>query len=449
MNVLLLTPDAVGGTLLHTLLSVYMQFHEFDRPVVSLNDLVLGVEKNWHTDFNREILRTHAHYQPLDEIQQLVHSVDHYKVAKLTQYNIRRRKDSIAQQVEFYNYLNDNFFVIACRRDNVFEHSLSWALNKITNRLNVYSFNEKVSAFAHIYSDGVKIDPISLVRSLDDYKEFLQWCDDNFSVASYYRYEQNLHNIENYILDLPIFNGQSKKKSWQDVYDISFNDWNRYHYLSSDIGGLAMQDSSAFKNLAAPHQVPSTREQINYTKEKQEALEFFIADYRAVADQHWPQIHSLSDYENLPDRIKHECEHVHCITYHLDTIRLHINAEKSLYSSTNSITTVDSAPAYQKLSQAIQTRNQYFLDKHHSKYHVAAESISHMRDLGLLVKTIPVKKQTLAEKAFIVKNFNQCVDIYNEWASKNPSIGSVVTVDDLTQQSIQELESWNKKQNLL
>ena len=65
MNVLLLTPDAVGGTLLHTLLSVYMQFHEFDRPVVSLNDLVLGVEKNWHTDFNREILRTHAHYQPV------------------------------------------------------------------------------------------------------------------------------------------------------------------------------------------------------------------------------------------------------------------------------------------------------------------------------------------------------------------------------------------------
>lgn len=449
MNVLLLTPDAVGGTLLHTLLSIYMQFHEFDRPVVSLNDLVLGVEKYWHPDFNREILRTHAHYQPLDKIQQLVHSVDHYKVAKLTQYNIRRRKDSIAQQVEFYNYLNDNFFVIACRRDNVFEHSLSWALNKITNRLNVYSFNEKVSAFAHIYSDGVKIDPISLVRSLDDYKEFLQWCDDNFSVASYYRYEKNLHNIENYILDLPVFNGQDKKKTWQDVYNISFNDWNSYHYLSSDIGGLAMQDSSAFKNLAAPGAVPSTGEQINYTKEKQEALQSFIADYQVVADKHWPQIQSLSDYENLPNNIKHECEHIHRITYHLDTIRLHINAEKSLYSSTNSIATVSSVPAYQKLSQAIQTRNQYFLDKHHSEYHVAAESISHMRDLGLLVKTIPVKKQTLAEKAFIVKNFNQCVDVYNEWASKNPGIGPVVTVDDLTQQSIQELETWNKKQHLL
>jgi hypothetical protein len=39
MNILILTPDAVGSTLLQRVLTMYMQFHEFDRPVINLHEL--------------------------------------------------------------------------------------------------------------------------------------------------------------------------------------------------------------------------------------------------------------------------------------------------------------------------------------------------------------------------------------------------------------------------
>jgi hypothetical protein len=64
-------------------------------------------------------------------------TVDHYKVARLAQYHIRRREDTIEDQLPFYQYLNDNFFIISCRRQNVFEHAISQTINKITKKLNV------------------------------------------------------------------------------------------------------------------------------------------------------------------------------------------------------------------------------------------------------------------------------------------------------------------------
>ena len=442
MNVLLLTPDAVGGTLLHTVLTIYMQFHRYDQPVISLYDLSLGLEKYWHPDFNREIARTHEQYQTLDQIQQVISSVDHYKVAKLTEYNIKRRKDPIAQQVPFYKYLNDNFFVIACRRDNMFEHSLSWALNKITNRLNVYSFDEKVSAFARLYSDGVTIDPISLTRSLEDYKSFVQWCDDNFSVASYYRYEHNVYRLEEYVLDLPIFNGQSKRNTWKDVYGIDFNNWNRYHYLSNDIGSVAMQDHQTFAKLT--NNIGSTNTgMIDYDCADQEALKLFVMDYNAVADRRWPKVTSIEDYENLPDHIKHECEHVHRITYHLDTVRLNSNAKQFTYSSLSSVGTVNNFDYNKKLQSAVIHRSQEFLQHNHVQYLAAADSIERMRELGILGKTIPVKKQTLAEKSFMIKNFSQCVDVYNTWITNNSNLGTPISEELIQQQSAAESEIWH------
>ena len=43
MNVLILTPDAVGSTLLQRTITIYMQFHEFDRPTINLHELTNGL----------------------------------------------------------------------------------------------------------------------------------------------------------------------------------------------------------------------------------------------------------------------------------------------------------------------------------------------------------------------------------------------------------------------
>ena len=56
MNVLILTPDAVGSTLLQRLLTVYMQLHDFDRHVINLHELTNGLNRYYSPEFNREIL---------------------------------------------------------------------------------------------------------------------------------------------------------------------------------------------------------------------------------------------------------------------------------------------------------------------------------------------------------------------------------------------------------
>jgi hypothetical protein len=56
MNVLILTPDAVGSTLLQRMLTIYMQFHDFGRPVINLNELSNGLIKYYSPEFGRELV---------------------------------------------------------------------------------------------------------------------------------------------------------------------------------------------------------------------------------------------------------------------------------------------------------------------------------------------------------------------------------------------------------
>ena len=45
MNVLILTPDRTGSTLLQRVLTVYMQINNFDKPVINLHELINGLAK--------------------------------------------------------------------------------------------------------------------------------------------------------------------------------------------------------------------------------------------------------------------------------------------------------------------------------------------------------------------------------------------------------------------
>jgi len=241
MNVLILTPDAVGSTLLQRLLTIYMQFHEFDRPVINIHELANGLAKYHSPEFNRTILGKNSdswgYYQTLEQIVTLLQGIDHYTVARLAQYHIQNRKDKIKDQIPFYQYLNDNFFIISCRRQNVFEHAVSQTISKVTKKLNVYSLSEKIDAFFDIYQEKITLDPESFRRSLEGYKNYVNWCDNHFVVSAYFDYDSHLKEIENFILNLPVFNRQQKKLSWQDVYGVNFNDWNRCHKHLHDVQG--------------------------------------------------------------------------------------------------------------------------------------------------------------------------------------------------------------------
>lgn len=402
MNVLILTPDAVGSTLLQRMLTIYMQFHEFDRPVINLHELTNGLARYYSPEFNRELvgkktLQNWGYYQTLSEVIELLDSVDHYKTSRLAHYHIRRRGDTVEQQIPFYQYLNDNFYVISCRRTNVFEQALSMTLNKITKKLNVYSHYEKVDTFYTMYQSGVTLDPAVLVNELNAYKRYVDWCDQYFNVSSYFNYEQDIPRLEQFILDLPVFANQKKRVTWDNNFDISFNDWNKMHYLYSDVSSLP-------PNL---DQDPNTR--MIETADS-------VREYRQHAPQDWPAVESTQDIAALPDTIKQQWTQ-HCISH---------GGLMSLMSEpcTNSITA------------------------HHKRsYLQAQQTIDQMIELGIMISGPPIKKQCLGEKVKMIRNFDALFEVYNDWASENTNVAQTLTHDSLQDKVETERQFWRSAFN--
>lgn len=322
-----------------------MQFHDFGRPVINLHELTNGLVKYWNPDFNREILGKKndkwGYYQSLPEVIDLLDSTDHYKVARLAEYHIDRRRDPMSDQQPFYRYLDENFYVIACRRDNVFEHAISMCINRITKKLNVYDAYDKIDTFYNLYRDPVQLQPSVLISVLEEYKSYLSWSQRNFNIGSFFHYDRDLDRIEDYILGLPVFSAQTRR-NWKDVYGISFKEWNRCHYYGSNLGGVLENRTQETLKLPAPESLKNYRN-----------AEFPIAEF-------------------LPQE------------------------------------------------------QQKFIEQHRDRYDQALNSVRKMRELGILVTDIPVKKQTLKEKMHMVANLQDMIDTYNDWISDNPEVGKPI-----------------------
>jgi hypothetical protein len=400
MNVLILTPDAVGSTLLQRLITVYMQLQHFSKPIINLHELTNGLSIYYSDVFNQKVLGKpvdRSYHQSLQEVQDLLCQVNHWSTSRLAKYHLDRRNDTIEQQVPFFNYLNQNFFIIATRRQNVFEHAISWCINSFTKKLNVYDAGEKITSFLEFYKDPVVIDTILMTSYLNTYKEYLSWSTQYFNVGSFFCYEEHLPNIENYILNLPIFTGQNKI-SWHDAFGIPFTTWNQIHHLTSDLESLAVRDAPILQ------QINLESDNLDFTNIVYPPTQL-LSDYNCVKDESWPVVQSWHDFENLPPSIKQEC-----ITQH---------QLQSIYNRNVVSSFLDT------LSES----NKKFLYNHRKEYQDAGLAISQMIDLGILVGPLPIKKQTLAGKKAMVKNWQQCIDVYNAWIDKNPNIGDSLDSD--------------------
>jgi hypothetical protein len=423
MNVLILTPDAVGSTLLQRLVTIYMQFHQYDQPVINLHELTNGLTKYHNQHFDQEVLGRKSgkwgYFQSLQQIVELLDSVDHFKTARLAHYHIKNRQDPIEQQLQFYEYLNKNFYIISCRRHNLFEHALSWCLTKITKKLNVYDNEEKVNNFFGLYKDGIDLDPNSLIQTLNAYRDYIDWCNNHFAVANYFYYEEHVPQIEKYILNLPFFRQSSANVSWQDKFGISFDHWNLCHYLGSDLGTLALDQPVQFAQLS-----DHTKLITNSTKTKNKINDFLQA-YQTVADPSWPSITSLEEYERLPIAIRDEVEKIH-----------QINVSDYVYD-------VVEAKLPVNLQELLPATHQNFLDLYQPTYKNSLTSINGMVRSGIIPGTPPIKKQTLAEKKHIVKNFQHLLTVYNQWIEKNPNMGNALDADTLDHFAMQERKQWS------
>lgn len=236
MNVLILTPDRVGSTLLQRLLTIYMQRKDFGKPVVNLHELTNGLVKYHNSSFQQEMLgkpqqgTDWGYYQSLHEIVNMLDSADHYKTARLAKYHINARGDNIDAQMKFYEYLNNNFFIISCRRKNLLEHGLSWAINAHSKKLNVFSPQQKINTFDNIYKDGITINREGFEKHLGAYVQYINWSDTYFNIQSYFNYDTDVVNIEDYILNLDFMRGHEDCQ-WQDMFGQTFSNWNACHRL--------------------------------------------------------------------------------------------------------------------------------------------------------------------------------------------------------------------------
>ena len=418
MNVLILTPDAVGSTLLQRLITIYMQFHNYDRPVINLHELTNGLVKYYNQNFDQEVLGKKdgawGYHQSLEQVVQLLSSVDHYKTSRLAHYHIRRRRDTLADQISFYQYLNDNFYIISCRRHNIFEHALSWCLSKVTKKLNVYNDGEKINSFFELYRDGIDLDPNSLLQTLNAYRDYVLWVNDHFNVANYFYYEEHVPSIEKYILNLPIFGQQTQKLTWHDRFGMDFDQWNLCHYLGSDLGTLALSQPDKFAQLSDQTRVSRISNNTN----------LLLSGYQRVADPSWPTVSTIEEYQALPEHIRKEVEERHGVKF----------------STGGELVSRVELP--KPLIELLPEQHQNYLNHHRQNYKQSMDNIGDMVNRGVIVSAPPIKKQTFAEKKHIIKNYQHLLQVYNQWIEKNPDMGHALDENTLDQFAAIETARW-------
>lgn len=368
MNIIVLTPDRVGSTLLQKFLTITMQNYDYGKPVINLHEVTNGLITYESKKYNQTIIgKPHpsewGYHQSLEEVVRILSSVDHYKVSRLAQYHILNRKDNIKDQLSFYKYINDNFYIISARRENLFEHALSWCIVAFTKHLNIYTHEEKIKVFNELYTKKITIDQEIFKNYLDKYLLYLSWVSDHFMVNSVFNYEKNLKDLESYVNGLDIFPVNQSIKTWNETQGISWNDWNKCHYLISDMSGLS-------KN-------------IGYDKPL--------------------QLLETSENTNKP---------------------------------TNSMS-LDKLISRSDLS----LQHQEHIKKNLPQYYTLFMKMQGMIADGTLINGMPIKLQTLAEKAILVKNFKECVDTYNDWSVKN-NLDHRFTLEDLGLSAIDELKDW-------
>lgn len=344
-----------------------MQSHDFGKPVVNIHELTNGLELYQNLKLNRDTIKHNyqaGYKQSLSDIVELLESADHYKTARLAHYHIKRRNDPVEDQRAFYDYINKNFFIISARRENLLEHALSWCIFTVSKKLNVYGHDEKVETYKNIYKDRIYVEKDILIRYLNAYVDYVRWAEDTFDISSYFEYDKDLPQIENYINNLNLFNSEQKQNFWQNMFNMDWTTWNRCHYLVSDM-------STGSDNL--------------------ELLPWMPAD-------------STKEY----------------------------------------------LPAVIDTSRAVQALDKEFLKQNIDQYLTIDNHIQQMVQDGVLATGVPIKLQTMLEKCFLIKNFRECVEVYNQWC-RETGFGRPVEETQLLENSIQELQTWHapESRNLL
>lgn len=270
------------------------------------------------------------------------------------------------------------------------------SINTITKCLNVYSHQEKIGSFLDMYANPVDIDQTVLINQLESYRHYLHWSQDHFNIGSYFDYDRSIRDIEKYILSLPIFKNHGQPITWQQKFGISLDDWNRCHFIPSDIGRLS---SDHIKQLQM-HQI--------YNRKNP------LAIYQQLAPANWPAVNAPDDLNNLPDDIRQKFQVI-------------------LQQSS----CIDKLPSTLLTSQQLD-----FLEHNKTGYNNVQQAMRRMMELDILVSPPPIKKQTLQDKIHMIQNYQQCLETYNRWAETHSDIADATSDEQINSQIQEEHGFW-------
>jgi len=192
MNILILTPDGVGSTILQRLLT--MSLHLESNKVINTHELVNGLYlKNGVLTKNFQL----KYSQKLEEITEIIKKSDKdiQIISRLAKYHLDARQDNTQSQKTFFNFLNSFYEKkIMCIRNNIFEYALSWSIRERSGILNIYNKKDK-----KLVMEVSEVDEDYFLKKCNEYVNYVYWIQDNFPDAEQVSYEDMIINSDSTI----------------------------------------------------------------------------------------------------------------------------------------------------------------------------------------------------------------------------------------------------------
>jgi hypothetical protein len=242
MNILILTPDGVGSTILQRLLTMTLYLEKIK--VVNTHELTNGLY------LEKGILAKEfglKYSQKLEEITELIKESDkNIKiVSRLAKYHLDNRQDNIQSQKKFFNFLNSFYEKkIMCIRNNVFEYALSWSIRERSGILNVYDRKDK-----RLVMEVSDVDEDYFLKKCNEYVNYVYWIQDNFPNVEQVSYEDMITDSDATI---------EKIIGYKDTFNKNFD---------TNLSLILKMEYDFFNTL-----ITENNKEFSYTKEEKKAL---------------------------------------------------------------------------------------------------------------------------------------------------------------------------------
>lgn len=189
MQILILTLDGVGSTLLQRLVTLCLRIENVN--VINTHELTNGLK----LDSGKVLKDFRLGYgQSLTDITDILSAKDQNLslVSRLAEYHLDRRKDPLDQKKKFFSFLN-RFYdkKIMCVRKNVFEQAMSMSISAETDILNIYNKRDKTKV-----NQLNKVNEDVFIQQCINYVKYIEWVEKNFNTVTKVFYEDLVTNTD-------------------------------------------------------------------------------------------------------------------------------------------------------------------------------------------------------------------------------------------------------------